>query len=46
MFGNIGENSTPGGGHTNRDDVNKLGYLFGGKGNWLNSALTSFPPAG
>ncbi len=35
MFGYIGENSTPSGGHTNRADVNKLGYLFGGKGVWL-----------
>ncbi len=35
MFGYIGENSTPDGGHTNRDHANKLGYLFGGKGNWL-----------
>jgi len=35
MFGYLGENSTPGSGHTNRADVNKQGYLFGGKGNWL-----------
>ena len=35
MFGYIGENSTPGSGHTNRADVNKLGYLFGGEGVWL-----------
>ena len=35
MFGYIGENSTPDGGHTNRAEVNKLGDLFGGKGVWL-----------
>jgi hypothetical protein len=35
MFGDIGENSTPDGGRTNPADVNKLGYLFGGKGIWL-----------
>ena len=35
MFGYIGENSTPDGGHTNRAEVNKLGDLFGGKGDWL-----------
>ena len=35
MFGYIGEISTPDSGHTNRADVNKLGYLFGGEGVWL-----------
>jgi hypothetical protein len=35
MFGYIGENSTPGRGHTSRAGANKLGYLFGGKGIWL-----------
>jgi hypothetical protein len=35
MFGYIGENATAGGGHTDRADANKLGYLFGGKGIWL-----------
>jgi len=35
MFGYIGENSTPACGRANRADVNKLGYLFGGKGIWL-----------
>lgn len=35
MFGYIGENSTPGGGHTDGDGANKLGYLFGLKGVWL-----------
>ena len=35
MFDYIGEDSTPGDEHTNRADVNKVGYLFGGKGIWL-----------
>jgi hypothetical protein len=35
MFGYIGEDSTAGGGRTNRADVNKVGYLFGGEGFWL-----------
>ena len=35
MFGYIGENTTIHSARANRADVNKLGYLFGGKGIWL-----------
>jgi hypothetical protein len=40
MFGYIGENTTTHSARTNRPDVNKLGYLFGGEGVWLGNMLT------